>query len=127
MKSDIEELAQSSAHIERMSGDAPDTAVIEEIGNILAGVYLTAIHDFCNLNIYHTIPSTAQDMAQAVMDETIARMGVNSRMLVVIVNKFSSALQNQKTIETFLILVPDKDSEKPLLDSIQGAKKLHGR
>src|SRR5689334_7645357 len=29
-------------------------AALAEIGNILAGVYLTAIHDFCRLNVCHS-------------------------------------------------------------------------
>lgn len=98
MKTHIMELAQYSAHIERKKGDSPDTSIIEEIGNILAGVYLTAIHDFCKLNIYHTIPLIAHDMAQAVLDETIARSGVSARVLIIIVNKFTSTLQDKKIL-----------------------------
>ena len=127
MQAYITQLAEHSAQIEKKDGGRPDNTVIEEIGNILAGVYLTAIHDFCKLNIYHTIPLTAHDMAQAVLDETIARLGVDSHVLFVIVNAFSSPLQNQLPVKTFLLIIPSGDFEKVLLDSITGAMKICGR
>jgi chemotaxis protein CheC len=127
MKAHVADLALSSSHVDRDNGVSQDTAIIEEIGNILAGVYLTAIHDFCKLNIYHTIPFTAQDMARAVLDETIARSGINTSMVIIIVNVFMSILSDNSTLNTFLILVPAKDSEKVLLDSIKEARKICGR
>ena len=51
------------------AGKNPDPdrvlATVAEIGNILAGVYLTAIHDFCKLNVCHSVPVAAVDMPQA--------------------------------------------------------------
>ena len=126
-KTCLAESAESSARIERKKGHSPDTSVIEEIGNILAGVYLTAIHDFCKLNIYHTTPLTAQDMAQAVLDETIARKGVNNRLIIIVINKFTSTLPHKQDISSFLIFIPSTDSEKILLDSIKEARKICGR
>jgi len=127
MKACLTESAESSAHIVTKNGDSPDTSVIEEIGSILAGVYLTAIHDFCKLNIYHTIPFTAQDMVQAVLDESIARRGVAARVIIIVVNKFTSTLPNKKNIASFLIFIPSTDSEKVLLDSVKEARKICGR
>ena len=127
MQDYITRLAEHTAQIEKKDGGGPDTSIIEEIGNILAGVYLTAIHDFCKLNIYHTIPLTAHDMAQAVLDETIARMGTDSRVLLVIVNMFTSALQKKSPIQAYIMIIPSADSEKVLLDSIKGAMKIYGR
>ncbi|OGP49696.1 MAG: hypothetical protein A2Y79_05260 [Deltaproteobacteria bacterium RBG_13_43_22] len=121
------ELAQSSIGLEQKKGSDPDLSIIVEIGNILAGVYLTAIHDFCHLNIYHTVPLLAVDMVQSLMDETIARLGVTARILIIIVNKFSSTLQNEKAIDTFLIMIPSKGSDQVLMDSIREAKRSLGR
>jgi chemotaxis protein CheC len=121
------ELAQSSIDQEQKKGYTPDLSIIVEIGNILAGVYLTAIHDFCKLNIYHTVPVLAADMVQSLLDETIASLGVNAVVFIVIINKFVSNLQNEKAINTFLIMIPSKGSEKVLFDSIREAKKTCGR
>jgi chemotaxis protein CheC len=120
------ETAQYSAHIEKKNGDSPDTSVIEEIGNILAGVYLTAIHDFSNLNIYHTIPIIAHDMIQAVLDEPLARRGVNARDIIIVVSNFTIAPTENSDVRTFLIFIPSAGSEKVLLDSIREARKIFG-
>lgn len=70
-KDQISLLAEHAAGMKKKHG-GHDLSVIEEIGNILAGVYLTAIHDLCKLHIYHTVPVLAIDMLQAVLDESIA-------------------------------------------------------
>lgn len=122
----ILELAQSSIDQGQKKGYVPDLSSIVEIGNILAGVYLTAIHDFCNLNVYHTVPVVTVDMIQSVLDETIANLKANARLLVIIVNKFVSTLRNEKAIDTFLMMIPNKGYEKVLLRSIREAKRLCG-
>jgi chemotaxis protein CheC len=123
----VMELAQESIDQDQKKGDSLDLSVMMEIGNILAGVYLTAIHDFCKLNIYHTVPVLAADMVQAVLDETVARLGVNAVMLVIIVNKFESTLQGKKAINAYLVMIPNKGYENVLMDSMREAKKLSGR
>jgi chemotaxis protein CheC len=125
-KTYLAQSAESSAGIERKNSDIPYTSVIKEIGNILAGVYFTAIHDFCKLNIYHTIPLIAQDMIQSILDESIARRGVSGSVILLIVNKFSATLLKNKNITSFFICLPDKESEKVLFDSIKEARKLCG-
>lgn len=102
---------------------ADDTSVIVEIANILAGVYLTAIHDFCGLNIYHSVPFAATDMAQALLDETIATISDQNELFIIIVNKFQ-APDSKETINTYFILVPEVNSLLVLSNSIEEAKKL---
>ncbi|MBA3037851.1 MAG: hypothetical protein FP814_15345, partial [Desulfobacterium sp.] len=91
----LENIAIHSDGLEIKNSDKSGISVVEEIGNILAGVYLTSIHDLCRLNIYHTIPVAATDMAQAVLDETIAMMSAKSELLIIIVNKFLAAEQDE--------------------------------
>ncbi|MBU1053623.1 MAG: chemotaxis protein CheC [Proteobacteria bacterium] len=117
----LETLAGLSVGLTVKSGDRSGIPVFEEIGNILAGVYLTSIHDFCRLNIYHTIPVAATDMAQAVLDETIAIMSAKNELLIIIVNKFLAAEQDE-AIDTYLIMIPDANSLKILTDSIREAQ-----
>lgn len=119
----LEKIAIHSAGLTIKKNDKSGISVVEEIGNILAGVYLTSIHDLCRLNIYHTIPVAATDMAQAVLDETIATMSAKSELLIIIVNKFLAAEQDE-TIDTYLIMIPDANSLKTLTDSIREANRL---
>ena len=65
-----------------------DPSIIMEIGNILAGVYLTSINEFCKLKIYHSAPKMAIDMIQALMDETIVGMSRQLKTIILIENEF---------------------------------------
>jgi chemotaxis protein CheC len=100
-----------------------DLSALTEIGNILAGVYLTAIHDFCQLNIYHTVPMIAIDMIQALLDESIASLSRQVQTLILIENEF---IVEEKRIRTFLLMIPAVQSVKTLVDSIVGARMAHG-
>ncbi len=119
-------LAQTSIDRKMKKADTQDYSVIPEIGNIMAGVYLAAIHDFCNLNIYHTVPVLAKDMVQAILDETIAGVSQTDKIIIVIANQYLTSPEDKTPMETFFLMIPSSDSIKTLMDSIKEAKKLYG-
>ena len=96
-----------------------DLSVLTEVGNIIAGVYLTAIHDFCRLNIYHTVPTIAIDMIQSLLDESIAVLSREVQAIILIENEF---IIEESRIRTFLLLIPTGQSVKTLVDSIEQAR-----
>ncbi len=97
-----------------------DLSVLEELGNILAGVFLVAIHDFCKLNIYHSVPDLRSDMLQALIDESIAAATRESSQIILAVSTFIIVGEN---IKTFFLIIPDMKSTKKLLNSISDARK----
>lgn len=99
-----------------------DSSVLEEIGNIIAGVYLTSIHDFCNLNIYHTVPVLADDMLLALLDETLATKTRAVQSLLLVENEF---IISEKKIRAYFLIIPDAISLKAMSDSIREAKKKY--
>lgn len=103
-----------------------DTSALEEIGNVMAGVYLTAIHDFCKLNIYHTVPALAIDMMQSLLDEALASMGRQAENIIVIEHEFVILAEGEivtggKRIRSFVLLLPSLESVKTLVDSVKNA------
>ena len=94
-------------------------SVIAEISNIVAGVYLTAVHDFCRLNIYHTVPTVATDMVQALLDESLVRLSRQVQHIIVIENEF---MVEEKLIKTFLVMIPSVESVDILVNSIGQAR-----
>lgn len=50
-----------------------DRSTLMEIGNILAGSYLSAIAEFLNLSLVESLPALASDMLDSVMDPIIAQ------------------------------------------------------
>ena len=94
-------------------------SVIAEIGNIVAGVYLTAVHDFCRLNIYHTVPTVATDMVQALLDESLVRLSRQVQHIIVVENEF---MVEEKRIRTVLVMIPSMESINTLFNSIGQAR-----
>jgi len=94
-------------------------SVIAEIGNIVCGVYLTAIHDFCKLNIYYTVPTVATDMVQALLDESLVRLSRQVQHIIVIENEF---MVKENLIKTLLVMVPSVESVNILVNSIGQAR-----
>jgi len=97
-----------------------DITVLEEVGNIAAGVYLMALHDFCKLNIVHTVPVLKVDMLQSILDEAVVRESIETQLIIIIKNEF--ILSKKKVKAAFIIaLMPSKEKLNTLLHSIKGA------
>ena len=97
-------------------------SAIAEIGNILSGVYLTAVHDFCGLNTYHTTPALAVDMIQPLLDEALIKTSLQIQMAILIENEF---VLEERRFRTLLLIIPSVESIKPLVDSLGQAKKAY--
>lgn len=105
----------------------PDESVFEEIGNIMAGVYLTAIHDFCGLNIYHTVPYMSMDMLLSLMDESIAAKTRAASKFILIESIFKVDSKSRTNVRVFFIIILAIESIKVFLKSIEKArKKMYG-
>jgi chemotaxis protein CheC len=100
-----------------------DLSALVEIGNILSGVYLTAIHDFCRLNIYHTVPVLAIDMIQPLLDEALIKISLQIQTAILIENEF---VIEEHHIRTLLLIIPSSESIKPMIDALGQAKKAYG-
>lgn len=120
-KNRLIELAEKAAPgYENKGGVNADPSTMEELGNILAGVFLVTIHDFCSLNIYHSIPELRSDMIQALIDEPIAATARVSPQIILIESEFIIVGEN---IRTFFLIIPNLKSIKILVNSINAARK----
>jgi len=118
-RADLTHLAEQAVGLR----NSEDISVLTEIGNILAGVYLTAIHEFCKLHIYHTVPTTAIDMIQSLLDESIVALSRQVQSLILIENEL---IVEERRIRTILLLVPAVQSVRTLIDSVEGARTAYG-
>ena len=98
-----------------------DSSIVAEIGNILTGVYLTTIHDFCNLDIYHSVPVTAVDMIQSLLDESVVKLSSQVATILLIQNEF---IVEEKRITTYLLMIPALKSVEVLMGSIEEARNI---
>ena len=122
-RADLTHLAERAMLGFAKKGSDLDLSVLTEIGNILAGVYLTAIHEFCKLYIYHTVPTIAIDMIQSLLDESIVALSRQVQALILIENEF---IVEERRVRTFFLLIPAVQSVKTLVDSVEGARLAYG-
>lgn len=94
--------------------------VLEEVGNIIVGVFLSAVHDFTRLNIYHTVPVLVIDQILPMIDVSLSsHAGVVDRVLVVEC-EFEAVGGKLKTM---LFLVMGGTSMDAMLNSIDAARE----
>lgn len=114
-RADLVELMRQAAPGQPAITEMGDLSALTELGNIIAGVYLTAVHDFCRLNIYHSVGVTAVDMIQALLDEFVAAVSREARDLLIVENVFTI---DHGPIKTFFILIPAPESFSALKASL---------
>ncbi|HHT9138465.1 MAG TPA: chemotaxis protein CheC [Candidatus Wunengus sp. YC60] len=105
---------------ENRGGVGIDLSVLEELANILAGVFLVSIHDFCRLNVYHSVPDLKTDMIQSLIEESIAGVLRETAQIILIESSFVIVGEN---IRTYFLIVPDLESTRKLVTSIEDARK----
>lgn len=84
-----------------------DMSSFTEMANIIVGSYLNSIANMLNLSIFPQPPLTANDMAQAVLDAILAKIGKRGDKLLSI--KTSMDIEGNNIDGTFIMLF-EKDS-----------------
>ncbi len=82
-------------------------SALNEIGNILAGSYLSSLADFTNLAMAPTVPSLAVDMAGAILSYGLLQFGQMGDDALLIETKF---LEDNDAVEGHFFLIPDPES-----------------
>ncbi|MBI1912660.1 MAG: chemotaxis protein CheC [Deltaproteobacteria bacterium] len=124
-RTELARMAERALLGDALRGTA-DTSTLEEIGNIMAGSYLTAIHDFCKLNLYHSVPVAVIDVFQSIIDELLASFNLRADSFIVIENEFAIVIESEVAAEerqtrVFFILFPSVESAKSLVESFKNA------
>jgi len=100
-------------------GEVTDLGILAEFGNVLVGGYLAALHDFCRLNIYHTVPVPTVDMMPALLDEALARQVQEIACAIVIRNELE---MRDLTVAAVLLIIPSRRDIDALVSSIDRAR-----
>lgn len=91
-----------------------DLSAIKEVGNIIAGSYLSALSGLTNLTITPTVPFVAIDMAAAILSVPAIQFGMMGDNALMIKTEFSDELG----INGYFILMPEEDSYDKILRSL---------
>lgn len=95
--------------------DEMTCSALQEIGNILAGSYLSALSNLTNLKIMPDVPGLAVDMAGAILSVPAIEFSKNSDSVIYIENEFTDGLDS---VIGDLFLVPDELSYNRLLRAL---------
>ncbi|WP_232697054.1 chemotaxis protein CheC [Brevibacillus daliensis] len=98
-----------------------ELSALHEIGNILAGSYLSSLADFTKLNMQPTVPSLAIDMAGALLSYGLIELGQAGDYALTIDTAFFEGNEN---VRGHFFLIPDPDSFETLFTSL--GVPLHG-
>jgi chemotaxis protein CheC len=95
--------------------DEISASALQEIGNILAGSYLTSLSNFTGLTFVPMVPALAVDMAGAVLDYILAEFGQVADQVLLIETEFEAA---GKDIYSYFFLVPKPDALKAIFAAL---------
>ena len=94
--------------------DEMELSVLKEIGNIIAGSYLSAISNMTNMTIAPSIPYISVDMAAAILSVPAIMFGQYGENALFIETEFGDDVM----INGYFILMPDEDSYVKILSSL---------
>lgn len=92
-----------------------DLSALNEIGNIIAGAYLSSLSSLTNLKIIATVPYMAIDMAGAILSVPAIEFGKIGDRALLIQTDFGGELER---VFGYFILIPDMDSYTTILKSL---------
>lgn len=92
-------------------------SALQEIGNILAGSYISSLSSLSNLEVKISVPSLALDMAGAILSVPAIHFGLIGDKILIIENEFIELVDND-SVNGFFILIPEVDSYDVLLKSL---------
>ncbi|MDD2221116.1 MAG: chemotaxis protein CheC [Clostridia bacterium] len=92
-----------------------DMSAIMEIGNIMAGSYISAISVLTNLSIGLSTPQLAIDMTGAILSYPAAMFGMIGEKLLFIEENF---LSGEESIKSHLLIMPEPNSLQLIMESL---------
>lgn len=92
-----------------------DLSALTEIGNIIAGSYLSAISTLMNLTITSSIPYMAIDMAGAILSVPAIEFGkVGDKALVI----KTQIMEDDIAVNGYFVLIPSLDSYTKMMSAL---------
>lgn len=93
-----------------------DMSALKEIGNIIAGAYLSSLSSLTNLKIIASVPYMAIDMAGAILSVPAIEFGKIGDKALLIQTDFGE--DGKQNLYGYFILIPDMPSYKTILESL---------
>lgn len=105
----------SGEHLDDDTNSELEMSTLCEIGNILAGSYLSSLADLTKLQLQPSVPVVAHDMAGAILSYGIMQYGEMGDSALLIETSF---LEDCNTLEGQFFLIPDPSSFEKIFHSL---------
>jgi chemotaxis protein CheC len=92
-----------------------EISALQEVGNILAGAYLSSLSSLTGLKMMVSVPSLASDMAGAILSVPVILFGQVGDKVMLIETDF---IEGSQHVKGNFFLIPDEDSFEILLKSL---------
>lgn len=92
-----------------------DLSALNEIGNIIAGAYLSSLSSLTNLLITSSVPYMAIDMAGAILSVPAIEFGKLGDKALLIQSQFG---EDETEVNGYFILIPTIDSYSKIMTSL---------
>ncbi|WEK56340.1 MAG: chemotaxis protein CheC [Candidatus Cohnella colombiensis] len=92
-----------------------ELSALNEIGNILAGSYLSSLADFTGLRLSPTVPALAVDMAGAILSYGLHQFGTMGDDALLIDTTF---IEGPQEAEGHFFFIPDPESFEKLFSAL---------
>ncbi|RFU61549.1 chemotaxis protein CheC [Peribacillus glennii] len=93
-------------------------SALQELGNILAGSYLSALSDFTRLNLYPSVPALSLDMVGAILGYGLIELSQVSDFAIVIDTALSEDGFDANSVNGHFFLLPDPESFEIIFASL---------
>jgi chemotaxis protein CheC len=123
-------LKQATIFIQQMIGDSEFSfektpynelalSALQELGNILAGSYLSSLSDFTNLSLYPSVPALSIDMVGAIISFGLIELSQVGDYAIVIETALNEGgTQALDSVNGHFFLLPDPDSFRTIFQSL---------
>ncbi|WP_436796453.1 chemotaxis protein CheC [Desulfuribacillus stibiiarsenatis] len=95
-----------------------ELSALQEIGNILAGSYLTSLSDLTKMNLQPSVPALAIDMAGAILSYGLIELGRSGDYALVIDTEIQPGTEKSEKLNGHFFLLPDPESFEILFTSL---------
>lgn len=107
-----------SFSVEQPPLDEMALSALQELGNILAGAYLSALSDFIQVLLQPSVPLLTIDMAGAILAEGLMELSQVSDYAIIIDTIIDDHENDREPITGHFFLLPDPDSFPKIFDRL---------
>ncbi|WP_077621945.1 chemotaxis protein CheC [Sediminibacillus massiliensis] len=93
-------------------------SLLQELGNILSGAYLTSLSDFTNLHMSQTVPSVSVDMAGAILPQGLLELSKESDHAIIVDTIIQEEGLDNEHIQGHFFFLPDPSSFEKIFEAL---------